>query len=466
MKIFSERMVLPSDGGELQIQPATLHVEDDVITHIDVGPLNPADSDVENLGHHLVTPAFINAHTHLSLGCARALSAEKYMRGNVVENLFFTMEEKLTAADVRAFTRVGAYESLCAGVGTVWDHYYYAEAVADGILDAGITGVIAPTLQDIRGPGVPHLAAQLEATETLAGRLGKDGIVAAVGPHATDTVSDDLWREVAAFQDRLQIPIHAHVAQSIEEVERSFSLHGCSPVERLHRLDLLDGAAPFLLVHSLFVSHQDLDRLIPEKNILGYCPYSQVQFAFPAAVSSWMDRGLSVVLGTDCGASNDTMNMQQELRVAFGAAGFGATWSRERTRFEEEGTLEAAQALQHRRIAIHDQTTQERDLQNLLSWTWQGAGALHPDLPVGSLEAGQLANLCVWNLDGPATWPDRSPFRALVLGDMNGALHHMMMRGKWRGERGNFRKSIVESAAYREALREANQRLDSLLSRI
>jgi len=471
MKLFCERTVLPSPTGGYTILPALICIQDGQITRVETGEEaeeKRSDPDVEDLGNRVLSPAFVNAHTHLAMHALRGIGSLDRMRGNVVEEFFFRVESQVTDADIRAFVRMGAYDALCAGVGTVWDHYYGGLELAAGIRDVGLCAVIAPTLQDVAGPGVDQLEQQLQATADLVSDSSwkDDGIVAALGPHATDTVSDDLWAKVRDLRDQLQIPVHAHVAQSIEEVQRSHALHGCSPVERLHQLGLLSGEQSFLLVHALFLSHQDLDRVGTGPNVLGHCPYSQAQFAFPAPISTWLEQGLSLAVGTDCGACNDGMNVQQELRLIAGGPGLAPTWSPERIAAEASGALGAAEALQAKRVEIYDRAIPQLGHERLLSWVWEGPGQIHADLQVGAIQEGHLANLVLWNLEHPATWPGKDPIRTLVMTDATAAIDQVMIRGTWRGERGSFRASIAQSSDYQAACSEANQRLDALLERI
>ena len=227
MKIYSRRMVLPNAHGGVRVQPACIEVRGDriVAVHTQADPFDEELApDVQHLGDRVVTAALVNAHTHLALSSFRGMGQNDRMRSNVVEEFYYAVESRMDAGDAKAFTRMGAYESLLAGVGTVWDHYYHALAVAQGIADVGLTAVVAPTLQDRAGPGVNQLEAQLAATETLASsaRWADLGITAAYGCHATDTVSDDLWRQVGNLRIKHGLPIHAHLAQSLEESERSF----------------------------------------------------------------------------------------------------------------------------------------------------------------------------------------------------------------------------------------------------
>ena len=470
MEIYSERMVLPADSGQLKICPALLRIENGIIVEVRCEDSPFSDQlapSVENLGTKLVSPCFINSHTHLAMNALRGVGRLSRMRGNVVEDLYFQIEESMTPQDIRAFTRMGSYDALMAGVGTVWDHYYGGIELARGIEDVGITAVVAPTLQDTAGPGCKDLDSQLLATQELASNdaFAESGIVAALGPHATDTVSDALWKKIRELRDNLNIPIHSHVAQSIEEAERSFATHGCSPVERLHRLVLLGGSQTFLLVHAIFLSQADLARLSPGRDVLGFCPFSQAQFSFPANVFSWLDAGARFVVGTDCGACNDTMNVQQELRLIAAMPGFAGTWSEQRHQFDQSGRLDDARSLQAKRVTTYDSTSPKLSIETLLNHLWETPGGLHPQLPVGKIAPGMMANLILWDLDRPSTWPALAPLRTLVMTDATRAIAQVMIRGQWLGERDSFELSVRQSDAYKDAEREARERLEALLKR-
>ncbi|MEM1415075.1 MAG: amidohydrolase family protein, partial [Myxococcota bacterium] len=269
---------------------------------------------LEDLGDALVTPALVDAHTHLALVALRGLTARLPARASVVEDLFYTVEAHLVPGDVRAFSRMGAYDALLGGTGLVWDHYYAGEEVAAACADVGLAAVVAPTLQDEGGPGADAWEAQLEATEAIAGSaaLRARGIVAAVGPHATDTVSDRLWERGVSLAERLGLPVHAHLAQSIEEQRRSLAAHGTTPAARVAARGWLE-RAPHVFAHALFADRAELRGL--REATLVVCPYSQLVFAHPARVDVWSDEGVGWVVGTDCAASNDSMSLRKELRL-------------------------------------------------------------------------------------------------------------------------------------------------------
>eukprot|EP00292_Cryptomonas_paramecium_P010664 CAMPEP_0113673914 /NCGR_PEP_ID=MMETSP0038_2-20120614/7116_1 /TAXON_ID=2898 /ORGANISM="Cryptomonas paramecium" /LENGTH=331 /DNA_ID=CAMNT_0000590413 /DNA_START=95 /DNA_END=1087 /DNA_ORIENTATION=+ /assembly_acc=CAM_ASM_000170 len=272
-------------------------------------------SNLEDLGPDvMLCPAFVNTHTHLAMNAMRGVTTARDMAGNVVEDVFFRVEGSLTADDVRAFTRMGCYEAVLAGVGACFDHYYFGEAVAAAMAEVGMSGAVAPTLQDLSGPGLVLGGWEAALEQTLSihrdPALRDRGIVAALGPHATDTVSPKLWSVIVENAERENIPIHVHVAQSHDEFRRAHDRSGLSPVGILERDGVLGSRASLLLIHAMFLSNQDLDKLSPERHTLGICPSSSVQFGFPCDVAAWRARGLGVAVGTDASCSSDQMNVQ------------------------------------------------------------------------------------------------------------------------------------------------------------
>ena len=93
-------------------------------------------------------------------------------------------------------------------------------------------------------------------------------------------------------------------------------------------------------------------------------------------------------------------------------------------------------------------------------------GGLHPAFRAGVIEAGALANLCVWDVEHPAFWPGRDPLRALAMSDTTNALVNVMSAGRWLGEHGRYHASVVGSDAYREARVEATRRLAEVEQRV
>ena len=432
------------------------------IVAVGEGEPDPA-SDAVDLGERLIAPAFVNAHTHLALVALRGFDLDA-SEGNVVEDLFYRFETLLSAADVAAFARMGAYESLLAGVGLVWDHYFFGEALARGISDVGLCAVVAPTVQDLSGPGVPRWESELEATDAIAsdGALAARGIFAACGPHATDTVSAEAWGKVAVLAEHLHLPVHAHLAQSPEEVARASEKYEETPTGWLQRIGVLDRAR-CVFAHALYVDRAEL-RALAERHTLVACPYSQLVFGFPARLDVWSDEKVRWTLATDAAASNDSMGLRKELRFAAGQRTIGASWSPAYSRYlDGEGD---ADSVWRKRKKLHARFAEDARPARLLERVWGLSGSLHPAFRAGVLTPGALANVVVYDTDHPTFWPGDDAFAALAFADVDAAIHSMWVNGRAIGEAGDFARSLTSSDDYAECRREATERLRALTRRL
>ena len=469
--IRADRVVLRSSDAAWRVVPAEIRVEGSTIVGVqefDRAERAAGDSRLIDLGDRLVAPAFVDGHTHLPMAGFRGLTSARAFSGNVIEDLFFRLESGLGGSTVRALARLGAYECLLSGTATVFEHYYGGVSLAAGIRDVGLSAVVAPTLQDLGGPGRADSEAQLDATLRIHedSELGRAGVVAALGPHATDTVSAALWRRIVALSETHRLPIHTHVAQSYEEYQRSLDQHGCSPIEWLDRLGVLALRTRHLMVHALWVTRSDLALLDPERHLLGLCPYSEASYAFVPDVSAWTEAKIPWLVGTDCAPSNDSMNVQKELRLVAALPGLGLVGSRELGEFYAEPSADRARRAAELRVRALDRARTLTDPGWLLSRVWSVPGGFSPSLRCGEIRAGACAHLVVYDPGHPSLWPCADPLRALSHADTAPAIEWLMLGGEFVGERGAFHQSIVSSEAYRAAREEADRRLGEHLGRL
>lgn len=458
MKLFSQQALL---GPDLELGPACVHVDGHQITRVERRP--DAPDGALDLGRKVLAPAWVNAHTHVALVALRGFAGLAAQGGNMVEELYFRVERNMEPADVKALARVGAVDCLLSGTGAVWDHYYHGVALAEALVECGLAAALAPALQDLDGPGVPLLEDSFQQLQELGKPAWEaQGILPVIGPHATDTVSPALWARCRDLAVQTGWPVHFHVAQSAEEWERIHARHGCSPVQLLQRQGLLEAGVPLLMVHGLYVSEADLDLLDPDLHRLGHCPAAQSQFDFPADEVTWRQRGLKVVLGTDAGSCNDTMDPQAELRMMAAASSWAITQGPEAVDFRRSSSPMALQAIRARRARhLGDRESARELLQRITSLP----GDLHPQMPVGRIQAGYWANLQVIDPDSPGMWPAHDVYQALAFSQVQPAIWGLMVRGRWIGEPGNLRGALLGSDWWRQAQQEARGRLEALLRR-
>ncbi len=419
--------------------------------------------EIIDVGARPVCPAFVNGHTHLALAPLRGIASVQRRWTNVVTDTFFRFEKFMTASDVRVFSRLAAFESALFGVGLVWDHYYFGREVALALAEVGLGGVVAPTLQDLAGPGAQRHEEELDATRLIAAdrELAKGGVSAALGPHASDTVSNALFERASRVARELGLPLHMHLYQSFEEAEAGRGRFTEDVTDFL--LETLSDV-PLLVAHGLYLSDEQVHRLVDARSVLAYCPYSQLQFGFLGPLSSWLRAGGAWTIGTDCVASNDALDVQRELPLVGGEAALSAGFSSPRKRLWASADPALFSEVERKRRAyLVDGRGPETDA--LLD----GLFGVHLErlagVPAGISE-GAPAQLLVLNPNHPCLYPGDDLPRTLAYGSTSGAIAMSVMAGKLRGGSDGTARELLGSPLYLDTLTEACRRRDELLVRV
>ncbi len=269
-------------------------------------------------------------------------------------------------------------------------------------------------------------------------------------------MSDGLFERARALAEAIDAPLHFHLAQALSEMpERPEALRS--------RLLGLCGRRPVLAVHASYASRADVEAYVGAGWVLGVCPLSQIQFAFPGPAAEWLGAGGRIAVGTDTVASNDALSVQRELPWFGGwgalASGFGPA----RQKYLGSGERAALLELENERVervAATDSSTRA-----LLALAFgQGLPAI-AGAPRGTLDIGAMAHLQVLEPDAPELFPDDDWPRSLAYGDTRGAIHALIVAGKLIGTPGEFRRSLLTSRHYLDALDEARRRKRELWTR-
>jgi cytosine/adenosine deaminase-related metal-dependent hydrolase len=392
---YHARWVLPISAAP--IENGTVAVGDGRIAYVGPRAGAPRGSDTD-LGDALLMPGLVNVHTHLELTVMRGFLedlgfAQWIMRLNRVKRAVLDREQMLDGA------RLGVEEGIGAGITTYADTCDTGVAF-DAMLEAGVRGIM---YQEVFGPD-PAVSAQslaelrakvqaLRARETQLVRVG-------VSPHAPYTVSDELYAAVARFAAEEQLPVAVHIAES--DVERALVERGegvfadglrkrsiaiapraRSSVELLHRTRVLERRP--LMIHCVRVDERDIAMIAASGAPVAHCPASNAKLGHGVApLHEMLQAGITVGLGSDSVASNNSMDMLAESR--------------------------AAVLSQRARLARHD-VLSAREALHLA--TLGGAQALGLAGEIGSLEVGKSADLAAFSIDRSAT-PVHDPEAAAV----------------------------------------------------
>jgi len=370
--------------------------EDGVVPHADVviegrryeailpsgGATGEFDRVVDGEGCLLV-PGLVNAHTHLAMalfrGSARDLPLDRWLANEI-----WPRERKLTAKDVYWGSLLGLAEMIRGGTTAFADMYFFMDEVGRAVEEAGLRallsyGIIAPTPERIE----PELKRAEELVRTWEGAA--DGrIRTAFSPHAPLTCSADGWRHIAALARENRVPIHTHLAETEQEVERIRAEMKHSPTEWLEELGVF--SIPVIAAHSVHVSEKDIEILAAHGATAVHCPTSNLKLAAGIApVQEMLRGGVNVALGTDGAASAGDLNMIEEMRLA-------ALLAKHRAR--DPGALPPGEAL---RCA-----------------TTRGAIALGLGKELGTIEPGRRADGVLVRMNGLHVCPGYDPLADLV----------------------------------------------------
>ncbi len=354
-----------------------------------------------DLPGQVVLPGLVNLHTHAAMSLLRGYADDLPLMRWLSERIWPAEAGHATPEFVHAGTLLACAEMLRGGITTFNDMYFYPEAAASAARRLGMRamlGIIAiefPTRY--AADADDYLAKGLETRDALSG----DPLLGfCLAPHAPYTVADKTFEKIATLAAQLEIPIHMHVHETIHEIEESLEKHGVRPIEQLHRLGLL--GPQLIAVHAVHLEAGEIDLLAHEGCHLAHCPTSNLKLGSGIAPLSAIEaRGPNFGLGTDGAASNNRLDLFQEMRHA---ALLAKGASRNAEALDAHAALRAA--------------------------TLGGARALGLEDAIGSLRPGKAADLCAVRLDEWLMQPCFDPASHLVYAAGREQVTHTWVAGK------------------------------------
>lgn len=306
-------MSLAVRNAQLDGHAVALRVEDDRITAL--GPdaeAQPGDDVIDAAGMALL-PGLVNGHTHAAMTLMRGYGDDLPLM-EWLQDLIWPTEARLTADDVYWGTRLACVEMIRSGTVRFWDMYWHPEAVAHAVNDAGLRAALAlPLIDGLDAGKSDSLRADAERTLDVLARAGPN-ITVSLGPHAIYTVSEKSLNWVAELSSDHDVPVHIHVSETEGEVQECVKAHGVRPAVYLDRIGLLTPRA--LLAHGAWFDDDEL-ALVGERGATVVTnPVSNLKLAVGSEFSyaKAQERGIPVGLGTDGAASNNALDLFQEVK--------------------------------------------------------------------------------------------------------------------------------------------------------
>ncbi len=371
---------------------------------------------VMHLGSHALLPGLINAHNHAGMSLMRGFADDLPLMTWLNEHIWPAEATHVNPVFVAEGTRLAIAEMLRTGTTTFADMYLAPEAVAEVVETSGIRTQLCTPLIDFPTPWAPDFSTGLARTEALAERYrDHPSIRLAFGPHAPYTVSDDSLRRLGKARERLDLPVQMHVHETAHEVAQGLARDGKRPLRRLYDAGLL--GPHFQAVHMTQVNDEDIALLRDTGTQVVHCPQSNLKLASGfCPVARLRDAGIPVALGTDGAASNNDLDMFDELKsaalLAKGVSGDAAA-------------LPAMAALA---MATRD-----------------GARLLGLEERLGRLASGFDADLIAVDLDSINTLPTHHPASAVVYAMHSHQVSHVWVGGRERVSNGELHDIDIEA---------------------
>jgi 5-methylthioadenosine/S-adenosylhomocysteine deaminase len=349
----------------------------------------------------VITPGLINGHTHIPMVLFRGLADDLDLQEWLTKYIFPAEAKNVTEEFVRVGTRLGLAEMIRGGTTTYCDMYYFEDAIADETAKAGVRGLLGETIIDFPVADNKTNAEGMAYAERFVSRWkGHDLIVPAIAPHAPYTVSEAHLKSVRAFSDRTGAPIVTHISETKREVDDSVKAKGASPVAYLDRIGFLNERV--IAAHMVWPQGSDIAILKRRGVGVVHNPQSNMKLAAGVApVPKMMTEGLLVGLGTDGAASNNDLNMWEEMDTV---AKLHKVFSGDPKVISAQQAFELA--------------------------TIRGAQALHMEKEIGSLEVGKRADVLVINRDTLNQIPLYSIYSDLVYATKASDVQTVVINGR------------------------------------
>ncbi len=328
-----------------------------------------ADEIIDASGQY-VLPGLVNAHTHISMTLLRGLADDLRLDVWLMGYIMPTEREFVSPEFCRLGAKLGCAEFIRGGITTYADMYYYESDVAAATVEAGLRGVLGQTILKFPAPDAESYEESLEYTrEFIQEWHGHPLITPAVAPHAPYSSTEDLLKNSAQLAMQYDVPVLIHISETRQEEEDSVDEYDLRVVPWVKTTGLFN--AKVLAAHCVHLDSGHIQTLYEQDTTVAHNPSSNLKLASGMApIHEMLEMGVAVGIGTDGPASNNDLDMFEEIRLASFVA---------KTRENDPTALPAKQAL--------------------LMATRQGAEALFLGDVTGSLEVGKAADIITLDMD-------------------------------------------------------------------
>ncbi|MFO7680204.1 MAG: amidohydrolase family protein [Chloroflexota bacterium] len=388
-------------------------------------------SEIVSCAGRVIIPGLVNAHTHIPMTLLRGLNDD--LRLDVWLGYLMPLErEFVTPEFVKLGAQVACAEMIRSGITSFADMYYFEDAIAEETAVIGMRALLGQTILIFPAPDASNYEDGLVLCRRFIEKWnGHPLIQPAVAPHAWYTGTPEMNRACADLARAYNVPLHTHVSETAFEAQNCQEQNHLAVVPWIEKNGMLE--TKLLAAHCVHLEESEMFLLRKAGAGIAHCPTSNLKLASGIAnVGKMLEMGMKVGVGTDGPASNNDLDMFEEVRLAALLA---------KTKSNDPTVLPARQALEAATIG--------------------GARALHMEHITGSLEAGKRADLAVVELDGIHNQPhfNNNPdaiYSRVIYAAKSTDVAHVMCNGRWLLQNKNL-LTVDEANAKAQAAKVAAQ---------
>jgi 5-methylthioadenosine/S-adenosylhomocysteine deaminase len=402
--IISASWIFTSNSEGQLLSDYSIVIENDKI--IDLVPQDKVFDEYEandtyQLTDHILIPGLINTHTHAAMSLFKGFADDLPLQDWLNDYIWPAEKEFINSSFVKDGSILALSEMIKSGVTTFNDMYFFPDATAEAVKELGVRSNIGLVVLDF-----PTNYATDPEDYLLKGFEFRDKwrneelITTSIAPHAPYSVSDEAFTLINTYSEELSINIHTHLHETQWEIEDSIEKYGITPVQRLNNLGIIGPS--LMAVHCVHLNDQDMATLAKNKVSIVHNPSSNMKLGSGIAdIAKMLKQNLNISLGTDSSASNNRLDIMEEMRLA-------ALLIKGSTKSPE--SFSANEAIKMATI--------------------NGAKALGLESIIGSIEKNKKADLVAIDLNSIENQPIYNPLTTLVYSSSRSDVSYVWIDGE------------------------------------
>lgn len=296
----------------LEGEQTDIYIEENRISEI--GARVEADFVIDGTDK-VAFPGLINTHTHSAMTLLRSYADDLKLQ-EWLENKIWPLEAKLTENDVYLGSKLACLEMIKSGTTCFNDMYWFMKGTARAVEEMGLRAVLAEAFIDLfKEDMAEEMKGKTKDFISYVRGMDNERITPALGPHAIYTVSKESLGWIKDFAEKEDLLIHFHLAETEKENTDCKNMHGKRPVPFLDNIGFLSHR--LVAAHSIWLTGEEI-KILAEKGVkVSHNPTSNLKLASGVIPYQKMrDSGITISLGTDGCASNNNLDMFEEMKIA------------------------------------------------------------------------------------------------------------------------------------------------------